>query len=94
MTTYEKLKESLDDGDIYDAKSYAIEMDRELAVVTKERDRLLAKLDLVERACDTATYDRSRLLEKLAFAASVIKSGEPWTRTCENVIGKALEDSK
>ncbi len=26
----------------------------------------------------------------LAFAASVIKSGEPWTSTCEDIIGKAL----
>jgi hypothetical protein len=31
-----------------------------------------------------------RLREALAFAASVIKSGEPWTTTCEEVIGGAL----
>jgi len=26
----------------------------------------------------------------LAFARSVIKSGEPWTETCENIIGGLL----
>ena len=30
------------------------------------------------------------LRKALAFAASVIKSGEPWTETCESVIGGAL----
>jgi hypothetical protein len=28
----------------------------------------------------------------LAFARSVIKSGEPWTATCEEMIGKLLKD--
>lgn len=31
-----------------------------------------------------------RLREALAFAASVIKSGEPWTAECERIIGAAL----
>lgn len=31
-----------------------------------------------------------RLREALAFAQSAIKSGEPWTTTCEEVIGGAL----
>lgn len=32
MTTYEKLKEALDDGDIYDAKHYALLLKTELAL--------------------------------------------------------------
>jgi len=32
----------------------------------------------------------AQLHEALAFAASVIKSGEPWTDTCERIIGGAL----
>ena len=34
--------------------------------------------------------ENDRLREALAFARSVIKSGEPWTPTCEEVIGGAL----
>jgi hypothetical protein len=34
--------------------------------------------------------ENARLREALAFAQSVIKSGEPWTQTCEDVIGGAL----
>jgi hypothetical protein len=33
-----------------------------------------------------------RLMEALAFARSVIKSGEPWTDECERIIGGALFD--
>ena len=33
-----------------------------------------------------------RLAEALAFAASAIKSGEPWTQTCEKKIGGALKN--
>lgn len=32
----------------------------------------------------------AELVKALAFAASVIKGGEPWTDTCEQVIGGAL----
>ena len=35
--------------------------------------------------------ESARLGEALAFAASAIKSGEPWTPACEEVIGTALE---
>lgn len=36
--------------------------------------------------------DEKRILrEALAFAASCIKSGEPWTPDCERVIGRALK---
>lgn len=37
--------------------------------------------------------DRVRRLERaLSFAASCIKSGEPWSVTCEEIIGGALRD--
>ena len=31
-----------------------------------------------------------RARQGLAFACSVIKSGEPWTDTCEKIIGAAM----
>ena len=31
------------------------------------------------------------LRKALAFAASCIKGGEPWTETCEKIIGRALD---
>lgn len=34
------------------------------------------------------------LLEALAFAKSVILSGEPWTETCERVIQGAINKAK
>ncbi len=34
--------------------------------------------------------ERDRLRGALAFAASCIKSGEPWTETCEQEIGALL----
>lgn len=46
-----------------------------------------------ETAEDALVEARSRaavLGNALAFAASVIKSGEGWTATCEDVIGGAL----
>lgn len=52
------------------------------------------------RAVEPGVYDRWLLVPDaetlrgvgmaLAFAASVIKSGEPWTETCEQMIGGAL----
>lgn len=39
---------------------------------------------------DDLEAENGRLRAALAFAASVIKSGEPWTTTCEQVIGGAL----
>lgn len=35
--------------------------------------------------------ENERLREALAFAASAIKSGEPWTDTCETKIGSLLK---
>lgn len=40
-------------------------------------------------ACALAEIDRLR--KALSFAASVIKSGEPWTETCEREIGGLLK---
>lgn len=37
--------------------------------------------------------DNARYREALAFAASVIKSGEPWTETCEEKIGRLLKEA-
>lgn len=34
-----------------------------------------------------------KLRRALGFARSVIKSGEPWTETCEQIIGGALADA-
>lgn len=48
---------------------------------TVERLRALAVRDAKELA---------RLREALAFARSVIKSGEPWTPECERLIDGAL----
>jgi hypothetical protein len=48
-------------------------------------------------ACERLLRDRSeeneRLRAALAFARSVIKSGEGWTRTCTEVIDGALGHS-
>jgi hypothetical protein len=34
--------------------------------------------------------DRDKIIQALAFARSVIKSGEPWTDECEKIIGGAI----
>lgn len=52
----------------------------------------LAAAALILRAQDAARI--AELGQALAFAASVIKSGEPWTATCEQVIGEALRSSR
>ena len=46
----------------------------------------------VLRWLDEKDVENARLREALAFASSVIKSGEPWTRTCERVIGGILSN--
>ena len=50
-------------------------------LTTVERLRSLAARDAKEIA---------RLRQALAFARSVIKSGEPWTPECERIIDGAL----
>lgn len=39
---------------------------------------------------EALALENTRLRGALGFAASVIKSGEPWTTTCEKMIGGAL----
>jgi hypothetical protein len=47
-----------------------------------------------EAAWGARQAEVARLREALAFAASVIKSGESWTTTCEEMIGGALRHEK
>jgi chromosome segregation ATPase len=77
----------------------------ELAEIAKNREELVWQVyDAVEgRNAARAEVERVReeradvlvklitAEEALAFAACVIKSGEPWTDTCERVIGGALK---
>ena len=42
----------------------------------------------------TAVNSHHALLKALAFAQSVIKSREPWTATCEEIIGGAFALAK
>jgi hypothetical protein len=41
--------------------------------------------------CEEMAVEINRLRKALAFAASVIKSGESWSRQCEENIGQELE---
>ena len=53
-------------------------------------------LSTVERLRSLAARDAkeiARLREALAFARSVILSGEPWTPECDRIIGGALSGS-
>jgi hypothetical protein len=43
-----------------------------------------------QRRMEGLEAENNRLYRALAFAASVIKSGESWTTTCDEVIGGAL----
>lgn len=48
----------------------------------------------LERLQRRAAHDAAeivRLRQALAFAASAIKSGEPWTPECDRIIGGALK---
>jgi hypothetical protein len=63
--------------------------------MTATTDQALLHCCREERAAASARARKAeaktqRLAEALAFAASVIKSGETWTPTCEAVIGGAL----
>lgn len=56
------------------------------------RKIFLAPDEVIASAAEIATLrdEVERLRAALAFARSVIKSGEPWTETCERVIDGAL----
>jgi hypothetical protein len=61
-----------------------------------ETDRLYAAVDAAEkraRSSLAASPPDPGFREALAFAASVIKCGEPWTSECERIIGHALRVS-
>ena len=47
------------------------------------------RADFVEEALNRID---GRIGEALAFAASVIRSGEPWSPECERIIGGALKE--
>lgn len=48
--------------------------------------------DLRMWSASTRLYEALRRAQAaLAFASSVIKSGEPWTATCDDMIGGAME---
>lgn len=68
----------------------------EAKLADRERDIDALKDEVTECAMKLAAAesDAKALRETLAFAASVIKSGEPWSDTCEKVIGAALSAGK
>ena len=45
-----------------------------------------------ERERDEAQAETARLRRALAFAASCIKTAEPWTETCDREIGALLKE--
>lgn len=63
------------------------EIERLTALKTPASRQLL---NITKAALENAEAEIERLQGALGFAASVIKSGEPWTETCEREIGGAL----
>lgn len=66
-----------------------------LVLLRNAAESLLADanaLDAERAARETAEARAKVLREALGFAASVIKSGESWTDTCEQVIASALKE--
>lgn len=57
----------------------------------EENARLEAAINVLAKRQAEIINERDRLRRALAFARSVIKSGEPWTATCEREIDGALE---
>jgi len=55
---------------------------------------LAENLHRVQEHLKSEVAQNERLRKALAFAASVIKSGESWTATCEDVIGSALRHER
>jgi hypothetical protein len=50
-------------------------------------------IERLERKAARDAAEISRLRQALAFARSVMLSGEPWTSECERIIGGALSGS-
>lgn len=66
------------------------ELKTELAIAQQTRDAAQAQSNKDLFAKREAEEQVKKLRHALAFARSVIKSGEPWTQTCEEIIGGAL----
>ena len=84
--------------DIYQAVADNIEvLRRRVDELIIERDRAIQTRDAAQ-AASNKDLEAKRIAEAkltevrsaLGFAASVIKSDEPWTPTCETIIGEAL----
>lgn len=73
-------------------------MDYPVVWLADDRDRLQAALDKAERERDEITeshaelfVERSALREGLFFFASVIKSGESWSASCDAAMAEATK---
>ena len=63
------------------------------AQLEKENARLLKIFFVVKTGLEREEFKNERLRAAIAFMASAIKSGEPWTDECEIVMRKALDSS-
>ena len=72
---FESIIDSIDE-ERSEAAYFLEDLAAKLGEAEKERDEVLAQLAEARR-------ENERLDRCLAFFASVIKSGEPWTETCE-----------
>ncbi len=61
----------------------------DLAAAEETKERAMLAIEDEQRAAGNRA---GRLAQALAFAASVIKGGEPWTPQCEELIAGALAD--
>jgi uncharacterized small protein (DUF1192 family) len=86
--------------DVYENVAQRIEaLQMEVGLLKTQRDLALSTRDAAQ-AASNADLERRRVAEAklaearsaLGFAASVIKSGEPWSNECEIIIGGALRD--
>jgi DNA replication initiation complex subunit (GINS family) len=78
----------------------ALTAERDLACQTRDHAQAASNKSLFEKRDAEAQHQESlamfaeenrKMRTALAFARSCIKSGEPWTDTCEDVIGGALK---
>jgi hypothetical protein len=67
------------------------------ATLTRERDALKTQLASARLSIQAMELSRDKRLERarstIAFFASVIKSGEPWTTSCEEARTAALSEA-
>jgi hypothetical protein len=62
-----------------------------MTVLEQEIHQLKITIDSLNEDRYALRSKLAKMRDALAFAASVIKSGEPWTDKCEEVIGGALK---